>query len=143
MARENAMRALIALAAALAMAGCATPRISDAERLALHLAHAGAPVSQIRYFNPMGWGRVDGDHLVLDMRPNQSWLIRVSGGCLDWGHGITLGISSSTGWVSTRFDRVYAQGAQMSCVIQEIRPIDRKALRAAENALRAQSVSGT
>ena len=137
------MKAILPLLAALALAACATPRMSDPDRLAMHLAHAGEPVSQIRYFNPIGWHRVDGDHLVLDMRPGQSWLLRVSGSCLDWNNSIALGISSSAGWVSTRFDRIYSNDAPMSCVIQEIRPLDRKALRADENARRAQSASGT
>jgi hypothetical protein len=137
------MKALLPLLAALSLAACATSRMSDGDRLAMYRAHAGEPVSRIRYFNPIGWGRVDGDHLVLDMRPSQSWLIRVSGACLDWNSSFALGISSSAGWVSTKFDRIYTNDAPMSCVIQEIRPLDRKALRADENARRAQSASGT
>ena len=137
------MKAILPLLGALVLTACASNRMSEPDRLAMHLAHAGAPVSQIRYFNPIGWDRVDGEHLVLDMRPSQSWLIRVSGDCLDWNNSIALGISSSAGWVSTKFDRIYSNDAPMSCVIQEIRPLDRKAQRAAENARRAQSASGT
>ena len=133
----------LSLAVLLVLAGCATNRLDDSERLSLHLAHAGEPVSQIRYYDAMGWSRVDGDHLALNMRPHQSWLIRVSGDCLDWSNSLALGISSQGGWVSTKFDRVYAKGAPMSCVIQEIRPLDVKALRAAEKQMRDQVSSGT
>ena len=56
--------------------------LSDTDRLALYQTHAGAPVKQIRYMEPMGWDRIDDQHVVLQMRPNESWLLRLTGPCL-------------------------------------------------------------
>ena len=137
-----------ALSAALLLAGCATGRLSDSERLALYQQHAGAPVNQIRYQQPMGWDRIDDQHVVLQMRPNESWLLRLSGPCLQWGNGSPfIGLSTFSGMTLSRFDKVIAPGSQqLSCLIQDIRPLDVKALRAAEKVLRGKDpaqASGT
>lgn len=142
------MKAMVAAALALGLAGCATGRLSDTERLALYQQHAGAPVNQIRYVDPMGWDRIDDQHVVLQMRPNESWLLRLSGPCLQWSSGSPfLGLSSFSGMTLSTFDKVVAPGNnQLSCLIQEIRPLDVKALRAAEKALREKveaQASGT
>ena len=125
---------LVAILAALGVAACATGRISDADRLALYQQHAGAPVNQIRYLDPMGWDRIDDQHVVLQMRPNESWLLRLSGPCLQWSSGSPfIGLSSFGGMTLSRFDKVIAPGSQqLSCLIQEIRPLDVKALKQAE-----------
>ncbi|MGX5672348.1 DUF6491 family protein [Thermomonas fusca] len=132
------MKAIIAAAIALGLTACATGRLSDTERLALYQQHAGAPVNQIRYLDPMGWDRIDDQHVVLQMRPNESWLLRLSGPCLQWTSGSPfIGLSSFSGMTLSRFDKVVAPGSsQLSCLIQEIRPVDVKALRAAEKSLR-------
>ena len=129
------------------VAGCASTRPSDADRLALYEAHAGAPVNQIRYLEPMGWDRIDDQHVVLMMRPNESWLLTLSGPCLAWNRGSPfLGLSSFNGMTLSRLDKVVVSGSQLSCMIQEIRPLDVKALRDAERARRegaAAQPSGT
>ena len=134
---------LAAISAVLLLAGCATGRLSDTERLALYQQHAGAPVNQIRYLDPMGWDRIDDQHVVLQMRPNESWLLRLSGPCLQWSGGSPfIGLSSFGGMTLSRFDKVIAPGSQqLSCLIQEIRPLDVKALKAAEKALREQGAA--
>jgi hypothetical protein len=130
---------LSALAVAL-LAGCASTRPSDADRLALYAAHAGAPVNQIRYLDPIGWDRIDDQHVVLQMRPNESWLLSLSGPCLQWSNGSPfLGLSSFSGMTLSRMDKVIAPGSQVSCMIQEIRPLDVKALRTAERDLRERT----
>ena len=136
---------LVALLAALGLAGCASNRLSDTDRLALYQTHAGAPVKQIRYMEPMGWDRIDDQHVVLQMRPNESWLLRLTGPCLTWSTGSPfLGLSSFNGMTLTRFDKVVVPGGQISCMIDEIRPLDVKALRAAETVLREKpQASGT
>ena len=129
------------------MAGCASNRPSDAERLALYMAHAGAPVSQVRYLQPLSWDRIDDQHVVLEMRPNESWLLALSGPCLDWGRDSPfIGIAPLNGMVLSRFDKVVVPGSQVTCTIREIRPLDLKALRDAERARRTGSAdqpSGT
>ncbi len=139
------MKALILpMLAVLGLAACATNRISDTDRLAIYDAHSGAPVKQIRYYNAMGWDRIDGEHVILNMRPNETWLLKLSGPCLDWGGGSpTLALSSQSGWVMVKFDKVSVQGSPVTCRIEEIRPVDVKAVRAAEDARRAQLSAGT
>ena len=69
------MKALIVpLIAVLGLGACATNRLSDTDRLALYDAHAGAPVKQIRFYNAMGWDRIDDEHVLLNMRPKEPWL---------------------------------------------------------------------
>ena len=124
------------------VAGCASTRPSDADRLALYEAHAGAPVNQIRYVDPMGWDRIDDQHVVLMMRPNESWLLTLSGPCLGWSTGSPfLGLSSFNGMSLSRLDKVIVSGSQVSCLIQQIRPLDVKALRAAEGAIRERAAA--
>lgn len=137
-------RMSILAALALGLAGCAsTPRVDEAGTLALYLAHAGPPVQQFHYSgHAMGWQRVDDEHVVLDVKPRESWLLRVSGPCLDWGGASpTLGLTSRNGLVSARFDQVRVEGAPMGCRIEEIRRVDRQAMREGRN--RAAQASGT
>ena len=139
------MKALIVpLIAVLGLGACATNRLSDTDRLALYDAHAGAPVKQIHFYNAMGWDRIDDEHVLLSMRPNETWLLRVSGPCLDWGSASpTLRLSSTGPYVMAKFDRILTEGSPISCRIEEIRPVDVKAVRAAEDARRAQLSAGT
>ena len=108
----KAAAAVLPLLAVVALAACATNRPSESERLALYQAHAGEPVDKIRNFNPMGWDRIDDQHVLLDMRPNESWLLRVSGPCLDWGSASPVLQFSSTGaYVMAKFDRILTAGS--------------------------------
>ena len=135
---------VIPLLAVFGLVSCATNRPSEADRLAVYEAHAGEPVKQIRNHDAMGWDRIDGEHILLSMRPKETWLLKLSGPCLDWGSGSPfLKLSSQTGWVMAKFDRVLVQGSPVSCRIEEIRPVDVKAVRAAESELRAQASAGT
>jgi len=133
----------LALLATLGLSACAT-RMTDADRFALYDANAGAPVKQIRNSSAMGWDRIDDRHVLLSMRPTETWLLTVSGPCLDWGSASPVLRLSSTGpYVMAKFDRIITQGSPVSCRIEEIRPVDTKAIRAAETAFRAQASAGT
>lgn len=138
------MKALLPLLALLSLAACATTGVSDSERLALYSSHAGAPVKQIRYITAMGWERVDGQHVVLNLRPKESWMLTLSGPCLDWGGGSPfLAVSSQTGWLISKFDSIRITGSPVTCRIDEIRPLDIQGIREAETQRRNQGVSGT
>lgn len=139
------MKTLIApLLAILALAACATNRPSEAQRLAIYQAHAGAPVKQIRFHHAMGWDRIDDEHVLFNMRPSETWLMKVSGPCLDWGGGSpVLRLSSTGSYVMAKFDRIHIEGSPVSCRIEEIRPVDVKAVRDAEARMRAQVSAGT
>ena len=138
------MKGLILVVATALLSACASTGLPEATRLALVEAHAGAPVNQIRYSNPMGWSRVDAQHVLLDMRPRETWLLTLTGGCLDWGGGSPgLLVQSQTGFLLGKFDSVQLVGSPVSCRINEIRPVDMQAVRAAEKQLRDQPPSGT
>jgi hypothetical protein len=129
-----------ALLSATMLAGCSTvPRMGEQEKLALYMAHAGAPVDDVRYTSAMGWDRIDDTHVVLNMRPRESYLLKVSGPCLDWGAATpTLGIETRTPMrLTAKIDRIHVAGSPVSCRIEEIRPIDLAGLRAARDAMEA------
>ncbi|MFC7301235.1 DUF6491 family protein [Cognatiluteimonas weifangensis] len=131
------MRSLpFAIVLLLSLAACAsTGRMSEADKLALYSSHAGAPVRDIRYSNPVGWDKVDDQHLLLTMRPSEVWLLRISGPCLDWGGASpTILISAQTGRLSAGFDRIRTAESPASCRIEEIRRVDIAAVRAAQRA---------
>ncbi len=138
------MKVVLPLLVILSVAGCATTGSSDSARLALYMDNAGAPVNQIRNVSAMGWERVDGEHVLLNMRPKETWLLKLSGNCLDWGGGSPLlAVTSQTGWLISKFDGVKVPGSPVTCRIDEIRPVDMQAVRAAEKQLRDQDPSGT
>lgn len=127
-----AFRLFLAASIVALLAACATTRMSDAETLALYRAHAGEPLRTVRYYDPVSWEEVDEDHLLLTMRPREVYLLRISGPCLDWGGASpTIAISSQAGFVSAGFDRVSVPGVPAGCRIEEIRPVDIAAVRAA------------
>ena len=135
---------LVSLLAAASLTACATNRMSDTDRLAMYRANAGEPVKQIRYYNAMGWDRIDDQHVVLNMRPKESWLVKVSGPCLDWGGGsLTLRLSTTGPYVTPKLDRILTEGSPVSCRIEEIRPIDVAALRATQESRKTQASAGT
>lgn len=128
---------ILPVMAALGLSACASYRLSDTERLALYESHAGAPVEKINYTTPIGWDRVDDQHVALDLRPGERWLLTLSGPCLRLGNGASsLRLAPLAGMVLSRFDRVEVSGSQIGCRIEEIRPVDLPALRAAEKTLR-------
>ena len=141
---EDVMKGLLVVIATALLSACATTGLPEATRLALVEAHAGEPVKQIRYTAPMGWSRVDAQHVLLDMRPRETWLLTLTGQCLDWGSGAPgLIVKSQTGFLLGKFDSVQTVGSNVTCRIDEIRPVDMKAVRAAEKQLRDQPPSGT
>jgi hypothetical protein len=139
---EIAMRSLrfTLLFASLSLAACAsTGRMSDSEKLAFYSSHAGAPVRDIRYVTPMGWDKIDGQHLLLTIRPTEVWLLRLSGPCLDWsGPSPTILLRRLIeGRLSFRSDRISTPDSMVTCRIDEIRPVDVAAVRASREAMAA------
>ena len=121
------------LAVVLALSACMSGGPTRAEKLASYQAYAGTPLRQIRYNNPIGWEEIDGQHIVLTVRPHESYLVRLSGPCLDYDDGSpVLVVSSTAGYVASGFDRVTVGSSGFHCRIEEIRPIDMQALRANE-----------
>ena len=121
----------------LALAGCAsTPRESDTATLLRYEAFAGSPVSSIPYTSmtagASGFSVVDDEHVLLTTRPNEAYLIKVSGPCLSYERGSpSLMVTSNMGRIQSGFDRIGSLVQPgLTCIIQEIRPVDVRAMRA-------------
>jgi hypothetical protein len=128
---------ITAVATAALAAGCATDSAArTADQLALYRAHAGAPVADFPYYRSFTqWTPLGRDALAVWLSPTRAYLLDVPG-CSDlqWAHGIQ--ISDTAGRVSARFDRVQplGGGSTFPCRIEQIRPLDTKAIREAERA---------
>lgn len=126
-----------------ALSACASRAgLRDAERLALYRANAGEPVDSIYvpgHYN--GWTPLDDGAFALWTRPSQAWLIELYGPCTDIGYVDNIRIEQPTGRLTARFDRIHVGGnglMPLQCTIREIRPLDIKAIRAAEKKARAE-----
>ena len=134
----------IALAAlALAASACATGQMSDNEKLALSRAHALAPVGSFRELMRIeGWTPLGDSALAIWTRPNEAYLLEISGPCPDLDFAQAIGLTSQFGIVYSRFDKVIPRAVggtrPISCQIHEIRPLDVKALKSAEKDIRHQ-----
>ena len=79
--------------------------------------------------------------MALWTRPSQAWLVEVYEPCADLDYATTIGIRSIGGRLSARFDRIHVSNnglIPLECTIKEIRPLDVKAIRAAEKDARAK-----
>ena len=130
----------------LALAACATTgRLSSAEKLDLYRAHAGAPQNDMQFFGSLnGWTELGDSALAVWTRPSEAYLLELSGPCPDLSYATAIGLTSSMGRVSSRFDKVLVRdptgGPRMPCFINSIRKLDVKALRTSEQELRQAQV---
>jgi hypothetical protein len=144
----KSLRVTVTAIIALALGACAgTPRMGDADRLELHRAHAGAPVSSFPLRGQLdGWTALGDQALVVWTRPREAWLLELAGPCQDLGYATAISLSSSGSRVHAKFDGVVPLGAMTSqvgrfpCRIHEIRPLDTKALKQAQDGLREARV---
>jgi len=134
-------RALFLALLAAVLAGCASNRINDDERLALYRAHAGAPVRDFQYFGSLnGWSNLGNTALAVWTKPGTAYLLELAGPCNDLDYAPAISITNMMGRVSSKFDDVIVVGGprtiRMPCRIDSIRPLDVKALRVSEQQLR-------
>ena len=139
---------LIALAAALALSACATtpsgePSAAEkreAEQYALYAGNAGQPVDGFHYTGRYnGWTPLNDDAFVLWTRPSQAYLIDLYPNCGDLQFASRITFEDTTSWFSAKFTRVSLVGTglmQVPCQVKQIRPVDVKAVRAAQKAAR-------
>ena len=125
------------LAATATLAACASmSRMTDAEKYALNDAHTGAPVDHFRYLGSInGWTPLGDAALIVWTRPSEAWLLDLSGTCQGLRSTPAIGLTSSMGRVNARFDKVLVRSTgsiSVPCHIRQIRPLDVKAVRAAE-----------
>lgn len=127
----------LALLATFALAACASDaRLTDADRLALYRAHAGPPVDNFQYFGRLdGWTPLGNTALAVWTRPSEVYLLELQATCTDLDFANAISVTNQFGRVYARFDKVIVLGSAVQhvpCWIREIRPVDVKALRAAE-----------
>ncbi|WP_242108532.1 DUF6491 family protein [Luteimonas aquatica] len=139
-----------ALSAALPLlASCATTGLSDADKLALYKDHAGKPVSSFRYFGRIdGWTPLGDSAVAVWTKPNEAYLLSLYGPCNNLAFTPVIGVTSQMNQVYAKFDKVIARdrgSIELPCRIDEIRPLDVKAIRQAEKSARDQAApsSGT
>ncbi len=145
-----------ALATAIGATACATGiGRSDAEQLALYEAHAGAPVKKFRYFGSInGWTPLGEEAIAVWTRPNEAYLLKLSGPCPEIEFTPAISITNTFGEVSVPFDKVIVHSRSavtVPCHITQIRPLDVKAIKkaertnreAAEEAAETAQASGT
>ncbi len=92
----------------LALAACATTgRLSSTEKLDLYRAHAGAPQNDMQFFGSLnGWTELGDSALAVWTRPSEAYLLELNGPCQDLPYATAIGLTSSMGRVSSRFDKV-------------------------------------
>ena len=139
------VRALsLSTAVLLVLSACAsTPKEASADKLARYQSFAGEPVRSIPY-NASAGGKnfdiIDEENMVVEIRPTEGYLFSLSGPCLRNNSAPVLNITSQVGRVSAGFDRVSSLSQPgMTCIVKEIRPLDMKALRAAEKSASSPS----
>jgi len=137
--------AIATLAMGLVLAGCASGRLTSAERLDLYRAHAGPPQNSMQYFGSLnGWTELGDSALAVWTRPSEAYLLELRGPCYGLSYAIAIGLTSQMGQVSSRFDKVLVRdpnsGPSVPCFIGSIRKLDVKALRASEKELRQAQV---
>lgn len=106
------------------------------QRQAAYAAAAGAPVRSFHFFNLWSWEPLSDTELVVYTRPNRAWLLDLDGHCQNLMFTNAVGLTSSVGEVSVRFDKVLVGRGYMPCTIMQIRPVDVKRLRIEQEAQR-------
>ena len=123
--------ALLALAADAAHADTLAHQQAE---LARFQRYAGPPVEQFTMFDLWKWQGLGPQWIAVWSTVNDAWLIRVERSCnkLDWTHGLTL-TQRMRQQVTQKFD--YVVFGDQRCKIEEIRPVDYRAMmKAGENA---------
>lgn len=132
---------VLVLMASLGLSACASDGgLRDAEKLELYRAHAGEPVGSFNFFGRLnGWAPLGDGALAVWTKPNEGWLLELTGPCPDLGFTQTIGLTSNMNRVYARFDKVLVRSTgsiNVPCHIQTIRPLNVKAIKASEQELR-------
>ena len=91
-------------------------------------AYAGEPVDHITWLGRFdSWEPIGRHELVVWTGVNEAYLIKVAPPCEDLQFANRIGLTSTAGTVSARFDFVKVRG--WKCQIEEIRPVDYKRMR--------------
>jgi hypothetical protein len=122
-----------ALMLGLLCAGCSSVPYAQraSERQAAYAAAAGAPVRSFNFFNLYSWEPLSDTQLAVYTQPNKAWLLDL-GGCQDLLFVNSIGLTSNINQVMVGFDKVLTGRLNFPCTITQIRPVDVKRLKLAQ-----------
>jgi hypothetical protein len=131
-------RIFLLTAAAMAVAACSStpPRERMANNLAEYRAAAGEPVASFWFRGLKSWEPLGEEHVVIRTGPRDIYLLTVERPCNELPWALSISITSSNSRVYARFDNVIVR--EQRCRIQSIQPVDRDALRQAQQAGKLQ-----
>lgn len=137
------MKAHVAVALCLALSACATSgRLTSEQKLSLYRAHAAPPQQDMPLYGGInGWTDLGDSALAVWTRPSEAYLLELTGPCQGLDYALEIALTSRTGRVSSRFDKVLVRDPtsgpmNMPCFIRSIQKLDIKALRASEQDMR-------
>ena len=122
-----------ALVLGLLCAGCSSVPYAQrmSERQAAYAAAAGAPVRSFNFFSLYSWEPLSDTELAVYTQPNKAWLLDL-GGCQELLFVNSIGLTSNINQVMVGFDKVLTGRHNFPCTITQIRPIDVKSLKLAQ-----------
>jgi hypothetical protein len=128
------MKTILILAATVALSACASAgkefRARQDAALEQYQRFAGAPVDQVRTLTGIDrWQSLSPSHLVIWTSVNRAYLFTLRAPCQGLEFQNSILITESNRVIDRRFDRVRFE--HQSCYIEEIRPVDYKALKIA------------
>ena len=88
---------------------------------------AGEPVRQVRMINLHSWTNIDRHQVVLWTNAREAYLVDLFSPCLNLDRAMAIGVSNFGNTVYARSDAIVVGGER--CLIDQIRPIDTKALK--------------
>lgn len=108
----------------------------DAAALDEFRQFAGEPIKRIHQFQEVDrWRSFDDRHLAIWIGVNKAYLLTLKNPCFDLHRQLGIRITNTNGFIDAKFDRVEFE--HQWCRIEEIRPIDEKARKAAARAAKA------
>ena len=115
-------------------AGTAAPATAQERALARYSAYAGRPVKSFTWLGRFdSWEPLGKDHLLVYTRPNEAYLLKVSGPCdVRFATG-PIGLTSTNYTVYAGLDSITVNsgpGGRWQCPIDEIRPLDVRGMKA-------------
>ncbi len=122
-----------ALLLGLSCAGCSSVPYAQrmSERQAAYTAAAGAPVRSFRFFSLYSWEPLGDTQLAVYTQPNKAWLLDL-GGCQELRFVNSIGLTSNLNQVMVGFDKVLTGRHNVPCTITQIRPVEVKSLKLAQ-----------
>ncbi len=122
--------------AATALSGCMSTLKKLNEPKLDYREYAGPPVKSFDMRNyDGGWSAVSKDQLVVWAGMNEAYLITVAGYCPDLQFANAIAVTNTGGNVD-KFEKIIV--GRDKCLIQEIRPVDTKQMKADRKLMREQ-----